>query len=513
MTSTPRIRGDLQATPAEEGGIKYFDVADPKSGARMRLYDFEWLIAERMDGRRPFGEVASWAREQLGIAPTASDLEEYARKLKDLGFFDLTEGEEGPARSAPNAATMMREAPVMPSSGNGHGKAAEEEEMPVLVAESPLMGSGRTPAATAPTMAMPVTSERAAVTPERPAAPKTPVPETHSTGRTTALAHEPPARSSAGSIIGIVVVLAVVVGIVAYVKLMGGSMGAAKVATVVASPREVVRLYDGAATVARSEGQTLSFGEAGKVSDVVAAGTEAKAGMPLATLDSYGKIEKDLADVKDRAGYYEKQLTVAKTKGDAETIKAAEAKVNEKKKLLAELEARAAKVRLVAPGPGTVAQAMVTAGAEVKAGAPVVRLADKRSIAEFKLSAADAAAMKQGAAVTLQPAAGGAPIAGRVAKVEGDTVTVELVDDAAAKPGDSLRLVKARVANVVPVPPTALVGGDTVFVLTDGTVHAHKVTIVDRTPTEVLVGSGLSSGDQIVSSGAENLKDGQKASQ
>ena len=55
----------------------------------MRLYDFEWLIAERMDGRRPFDEVASWARERLGIAPSGADLEEYARKLRDLGFFDL----------------------------------------------------------------------------------------------------------------------------------------------------------------------------------------------------------------------------------------------------------------------------------------------------------------------------------------------------------------------------------------------------------------------------------------
>ena len=43
-------------------------------------HDFEWLIAERMDGRRPFDEVALWARERLGIAPSASDLEEYARK-------------------------------------------------------------------------------------------------------------------------------------------------------------------------------------------------------------------------------------------------------------------------------------------------------------------------------------------------------------------------------------------------------------------------------------------------
>jgi len=521
--STPRIRSDLQATPTEEGGIKYFDVSDPKSGSRMRMYDFEWLIAERMDGRRPFDEVASWARERLGIAPTASDLEEYARKLRELGFFELGEGEDL-VRSAPNAPTMMREAPTLPSGGNGAGKAAaaqgeDEEDMPDMVAESTPIGAVRSnaPAATAPTMAMPITTERPAVAapvPERPAAPKTPAPATHSsTGRTAAVQNEPPSRSSAGSIIGIVLVLAVVGGIVAYVKLMGGGPGAAKVATVVASPREVVRLYDGAAAVKKSEGQTLSFGEAGKVSDVVAAGTEAKAGMPLATLDSYAKVEKDLADVKDRLGYYEKQLAAAKAKNDAEGTKAAEAKVEEKKKLLGELEARAAKVRLVAPGPGTVAQVMTSAGADVKPGAPVVRLADKRSLVEMKVPAADAGAMKQGANVTLQPAAGGSPIAGRVAKVEGDTVTVELVDDAAAKVGDSLRLVKARVPNVVPVPATALVGGDTVFVLADGVVHAKKVTVVDRTPNEVLVGSGLTSGDQIVSSGAENLKDGQKATQ
>ena len=519
--STPRIRSDLQATPAEEGGIKYFDVSDPKSGSRMRMYDFEWLIAERMDGRRPFDEVASWARERLGIAPSASDLEEYARRLKELGFFDLTPAEEAPVRAAPTAPTMMREAPAMPSSsGNGAGKAAADvdEEIPTLVAEAPLMGAGRStaPAATAPTMAMPVTSERPAVAapvPDKPQPAKTPPAKVGSgTDRSKAIVDEAGSRSSAGSIIGIVLVLAVVGGIVAYVKLMGGT-GAAHVTTVVATPREVVRLYDGAATVKKSEGQTLAFGEAGKVSDVVAAGTEAKAGMPLATLDSYAKIEKDLADVKDRAAYYEKQLAAAKAKGEEEAAKADDAKVAEKKKLLAELEARAAKVRLVAPGPGTVGQVLVTAGADVKAGAPVVKLADKRNLVDFKLPAADAATMKPGAAVTLQAASGGAPIAGRVANVDGGTVSVELADDAAAKPGDSLRLVKARVSNVVPVPTAALVGGDTVFVLAEGTVHARKVTVVDKTPTEVLVGSGLQRGDQVVSSGAETLKDGEKAAQ
>ena len=103
--------------------------------------------------------------------------------------------------------------------------------------------------------------------------------------------------------------------------------------------------------------------------------------------------------------------------------------------------------------------------------------------------------MKQGATVMLQPAAGGAPIAGRVAKVEGDTVTVELVDEAAAKPGDSLRLVKARVPNVVPVPATALVkrdGNDVVFVLADGDgARAQGHRRRQDAESELLIGSGL----------------------
>jgi RND family efflux transporter MFP subunit len=309
-------------------------------------------------------------------------------------------------------------------------------------------------------------------------------------------------------------VLLLVGGLVAYVKIMGSS--AAKVATVVATPREVVRLYDGAATIKKPEGQTLAFGEAGTVSDVVAAGTEAKAGMPLATLDSYAKLERELADVKDREGYYTKQLEVAQAKNEPAAIKAAEAKVAQKKKLVAEYEARVPKVRLVAPGPGTVSAVMVQAGSPATPGEPVVRLTDARKLVTFTLPPTDAGQMKPGQPVSLQAAAGGAPMAGRVAKVEGDGVTVEVADDAPAKAGDQLRLVKARVPNVIPVPATALVrrdGGEVVFVLADGVVHERKVNVVDRNGTEALVGSGLQRGDQVVTSGAGSLHDGQKATQ
>src|SRR5712692_8985920 len=57
----------------------------------MRMYDFEWLIAVQMDGARGFDEVAAWTRDRLGLQPSADDLEEYARRLRQLGFFDLEE--------------------------------------------------------------------------------------------------------------------------------------------------------------------------------------------------------------------------------------------------------------------------------------------------------------------------------------------------------------------------------------------------------------------------------------
>jgi membrane fusion protein (multidrug efflux system) len=535
--NTPRIRTDLQATPAEEQGIKYFDVSDPRSGARMRMYDFEWLIASRMDGSRPFDEVATWARERLGIQPSAGDLEDYAKKLRDLGFFELES--DAPVRAAPTAATMMSmPAPSIPS-GNGAGKSApedldsvdveagepdddQERPMPRLVAEAPLMGSGpreeapataapavepppprvtrnTTPAATAPTTAM------QAVAPppvEEPAS-------TQGTGRMPV--PPPPAKSSVASIIGILVVLGLVGGGVYYVKFMGDA--AVKVATQIAAPREIVRLYDGSAAAKKSEGQTLTVGEAGKVTEIVAAGSDVKAGTPLVTLEAYAKLEKDLADVKDREGYYAKQLAAAKAKNDDAAAKMAESKVEEKKKLLAELEARVSKARLLAPGTVTVAQVLVKQGDDVKTGQPAVTLADKHVTAEFTLGA-DAAQLKAGQVVTLQGAAGGAPLTGHVAHVAGDKVTVEIADEANVKPGDQVRLVKQRVNNVIPLPVAAVVkkdGADVVYVLADGAVHEHKVTVVDRSATEVLVGSGVTAGDQVVTSGSDALHDGQKA--
>lgn len=504
--TTPRIRTDLQATPLEDQGIKYYDVSDPRSGARMRMYDFEWLIAERMDGARRFDEVASWAKERLGLSPSADDLAEFARRLRELGFFELGE----PVVAKP-AAAKVEEPTIeeddeeltplpdpMPAgrelSPPPIAKEAAKDEIIAVSPTTPVMPAVKPPEP-APTAAQPA--------PRRAEADLT-----TSTGK---LDTPPPRKSGSGSLFFVLLVLIGAGGAVVYMQYFRPQ--SAHVTVMLATPREVVELYDGAGAVKKAEAQTLSFGEDGKVTDVVAKGTEAKAGMPLATLDAYAQVEKSLADLKDRERFYEKQLAKAQLKNDPAELKLAEAKVAEKKKLTAELEARALKLRLVAPASGTVTDVLVTAGADAKAGQPAVKLGSSQLTADFNVPAASAP--KVGEPVTLQPAGGGTTlIAGHVARVAGGAITVEL-SEGAAKPGDSLRLVRTKEENVVPVPAAAVVerGGDqVVFVLSDGEARMRRVTVVDRSnPSQVLISSGLATGDSVITSSAATLSDGQKA--
>jgi RND family efflux transporter MFP subunit len=515
---TPRLRNDLQAVPLEEQGIKYFDVSDPRSGARMRMYDFEWLIASRMDGARPYDEVATWARERLGIQPSASDLAEYARKLSGLGFFDASAADSGKFDSNFDYTPLPESVPADAADEEDRFEGERTQQVPAAEVAAAAARMADEVRAREAAVIVPVEAP-APVAPSFTDAPRTdpnlappPAPSRIREELAEKTVPERPARKSAASLSALVGVLTLVGAGLAYFQFVANAP--IKVTVMVASPREVVRLYDGQAPVKQAEPQSLSFGEAGKVTDAVAVGTEVQAGAPLATLEAYAKIEKDMTDVKDRAAFYEKQMAAAVAKNNTDAAKAAEAKVAEKKKLLADLEARVPRVRLVAPSSGVVSEVLVPVGGDAKPDAPAVRISDKRLTIDFKVPAADAATLKAGGDVTMQAAAGGAPVAGKITKVEGDTVSIELGAGATPKAGQALRLVRSRIANVIQVPASAVVkreGADIVFVLSNGEAKARKITIVDRTPAEALVSSGLATGDSVIKSSVELLKDGQKA--
>jgi hypothetical protein len=116
--------------------------------------------------------------------------------------------------------------------------------------------------------------------------------------------------------------------------------------------------------------------------------------------------------------------------------------------------------------------------------------------------------------VQLASAGAKTTIAARVAKVDGDTVSVELIDESSAKPGDSLQLVKSTLPNVYPIPAAAVVkreGADTVFVLSNGEAKSRKVTVVDKDGADALITSGLATGDSVILTAVETLTDGKKA--
>lgn len=82
----PRFRNDLVSQPVEENGQRFVDVTDPDSGKTFRFYEVEYAVACAMNGARSVGDLADWARAELGLEPTAGELETVISTLGDLGY-------------------------------------------------------------------------------------------------------------------------------------------------------------------------------------------------------------------------------------------------------------------------------------------------------------------------------------------------------------------------------------------------------------------------------------------
>lgn len=91
-------------------------------------------------------------------------------------------------------------------------------------------------------------------------------------------------------------------------------------------------------------------------------------------------------------------------------------------------------------------------------------------------------------------------------------------DDHVLRPGlfVSARLHLDRTETVVSVPPMAVLtdaGTSRAFVVVDGRVEERVVTVSERTPTEVLVSSGIAAGDHVATSALDHLGDGSRVTE
>lgn len=121
--ASPRFRQDLATSPVEADGVPCVDVRDPKTGASFRLYDFEYQLALQLNGQ-PVANVVDWASQAYGAELTFEGVNEFAARLRELGFLEI-DGAAAPAGSDA-AATLEVKVPKLPAVEEPAENAADE---------------------------------------------------------------------------------------------------------------------------------------------------------------------------------------------------------------------------------------------------------------------------------------------------------------------------------------------------------------------------------------------------
>jgi hypothetical protein len=85
--ASPRFRQDLVAATTEADGVPCVDVSDPATGNNFRFYDFEYQLAQQLNGQ-PLRAVTEWASAAYGVDLTADGIREFAGRLAELGFLE-----------------------------------------------------------------------------------------------------------------------------------------------------------------------------------------------------------------------------------------------------------------------------------------------------------------------------------------------------------------------------------------------------------------------------------------
>ncbi len=330
-----------------------------------------------------------------------------------------------------------------------------------------------------------------------------------------------------------------------------------RVATAVAGALPIERRTIGRVVAPNST--ALASSAAGLVASVaVADGAVVRAGDLIVKLDDraisatlvkdQAQLSRDTAALKDATATNDRTSDLV-AKGDATAqagddalaaIREAQAAIDFDNAQIAADRVALDLTRVTAPFDGQIGALLVSPGAYLAPGAPVVTLTQMKPLyAEFALPESDLAAARQaladktlvarlGGASAGSPGDGTAPAASYPVvfldnAVDGPSGTFRLRalladDDGAFWPGQSLSVTVrlGQVADLVLVPGVAVQprqDGATCFVVkADDTVEARKVVLALRAGDQAGIGSGLAPGEVVVTEGQGSLRDGAKVS-
>lgn len=109
----PQFRSDLQASREEQQGVVFYRIDDPQTQTSFRLYEIEYLIARKLDGRRELNEVIGAVKAEYNFDITEPDLKKFVSQLESMGFITSAAAvSPAPAPAAPAPAAPAAAAPA-----------------------------------------------------------------------------------------------------------------------------------------------------------------------------------------------------------------------------------------------------------------------------------------------------------------------------------------------------------------------------------------------------------------
>lgn len=108
MAMRPLFRNDLICSREEQQGVVFYRVDDPRTETNFRLYEIEYLIAQKLDGSRELADVIEAVKSEYSFDISEPDLQRFVSQLDSMGFLvtSVKDGVQGDA-VAPDEETQI----------------------------------------------------------------------------------------------------------------------------------------------------------------------------------------------------------------------------------------------------------------------------------------------------------------------------------------------------------------------------------------------------------------------
>jgi hypothetical protein len=443
--ATPRFRKELPAAATEMDGVPCVQVSDPESGTSFTFYEFEYDLAHQLNGQ-DVEDVMAWAVANYQTDLSAEAVEEFAAKLGELGFLEGVSPAARPRKESAasdsadiewNAAPAVETSQFTPDASMlSAGGAPTAPALPVDSAPT-MMGFAGTPGPgdssggelsgvlELPADALLEMTDSGPTAPSGSGIPRlvpssgsgATNPFSSSTGITRGFMErrQPPGpdsvvmtpfedvsrrfrappperqRNSAGLFIAIFLIVAVGGGGGYYFWMLRHPKQpeALRLRVVAPQPTAVYRWFATAGSVVDLDARTMSFDSAGKVVELLPAGTKFVAGDTLGKLAGASALEGELAKHKAKLTAFEQVRDSMKAAGNRANLRDAEDKVAARQKLMDDVQTSLNKLVLRAAESGAILETSIKVGAAVAARTPVLKWRGRSLHGDFTMDQED----------------------------------------------------------------------------------------------------------------------------